>query len=54
MLLLGIVVLFTGCTTTSEPVNKEKDEIAKKNTQIVKEYFLATENKDMDKEELAQ
>ena len=49
ILLLGILVFVAGCNTTSEPVDKQKDEIAMKNMQIVKEYFLATENEDMGK-----
>ena len=48
-LLLGIVVVFVGCNTTSEPVDKQKDEVSKKNMQIVKEYFLAVENEDISK-----
>jgi len=46
ILLLGIVILFAGCKTTSEPVDKQKDETAKKNMEIVKEYFSAFENED--------
>jgi ketosteroid isomerase-like protein len=49
LLLFGIIVFVAGCKTTSDSTDKQLDKTAKKNMEIVKEFFKAVEDEDIGK-----